>query len=212
MNTGTLIRIATPLAALAALGFALVGFQPAAEKNGVVDLNSVMVQSDNGKKVQENLNKALEARRGLLDFISQYRVLTVEQAQRMRELWLKPNPTAAETAELNKIKSDVQASDKKLAELSQKTSLTDADRALLTDYSQRRQTMTNTLQRWSAEMDEELRQLQDQARGGVLERARTALKEVAKAQGYTTVFETSVAPYGANDLTEATIKAMNAKP
>ena len=44
-----------------------------------------------------------------------------------------------------------------------------------------------------------------------LDRARAALHEVAKAQAFTVVFEISVAPYGANDLTQPTLTAMNAK-
>lgn len=196
-----------------AVAIGLVGFQAGAEKSGVVDMNAVMQQSNFGKTSQENLNKALEARRELLDFVSQYRLLTMEQAVRMRELWVKGNRTAAETQELDRLKSDAQASDRRLSELSTKTTgLTDQERALMADFGQRRQTMGQVLQRWNAEMEDELRTLQEQARTTVLERARTSLREVARQQGFTTVFETSIAPYGSNDLTEATIKQMNSRP
>lgn len=41
--------------------------------------------------------------------------------------------------------------------------------------------------------------------------AKAALQEVAKKGGYTVILNGQVAPYGANDITDEAIKALDAK-
>ncbi|MCC7434618.1 MAG: OmpH family outer membrane protein [Methanoregulaceae archaeon] len=191
--------------------FAAVGFQDAALKIGIVDISKVVEESDFGKANQATFNQMKTAREGVLEFIDTYRVLTVEQGTRFRDLSIKPNPTAEEKAELDRIKADVQAADKKNKELSVKQNLTPEDRALIEEYSKRANNMEMTAGRWLREFTNELQQWADRQKVISLERARAAIQEVAKAQGFTIVFEVGIAPYGANDLTEAALKAMNAK-
>ncbi len=124
---------------------------------------------------------------------------------------IKPTPTAEEKAELDRIKADVMAADKKNKELSVKTNLTPEDRALIEEYSKRANNMEMTAGRWLREFTNELQTWADKQKLASLDRARVAVQEVAKAQGFTIVFEVGVAPYGANDLTDASLKAMNAK-
>ena len=44
------------------------------------------------------------------------------------------------------------------------------------------------------------------------QKARIAVNEVAAKEGYTMVFEGTVALYGANDISDPTLAALNAKP
>lgn len=204
-------RLGWAVSAALVLGFAAVGFQPAAEKTAVVDLNLVIQQSDFGKNNTQTLNNALAQRRQLMDFVNTYKVLTTEQAQRMRELTLKPNPTEADRQALERIRQDVMESDKRSRELQQKQTLTDADRSVLQDFAQRTQVMAQVLERWNGEFTEELQRLEGDLRDQTIARAKASLAEVAKAGGFTVVHEATVAPYGANDLTQTTIAAMNAQ-
>lgn len=187
------------------------GFQNATEKTATVDFNRLALQSELGKANSAALNQQAAARDNLLKFLDTYRTLNIEQAQRLRDIWLKTGATPAETAELEKLKKDAQDSAKTRDDLSQKQQLTDADRALLQDLNSRGQALNALLQRWGDEFNTELGKLQQTLRDATVEKAKAALNDVAKSQGYTLVFETSVAPYSANDLTDAAIKAMNAK-
>src|SRR4051794_5236313 len=104
--------------ACAVIGIAFAGgFQDQTLKIGVVDISKVVEQSDFGKANQDTFNKMKSAREGLLEFIDTYRVLTNEQAQRIRDLSLKTNPTKEESAELDRIKADVVAASKRSNEL-----------------------------------------------------------------------------------------------
>jgi len=200
------------LVAAASLGVVFAsGFQTAEAKIGVVDISDVVEKSEFGQKNQNDFNAMKAAREGVLEFIDTYRVLTNEQAQKLKELSLKANPSAAEKAELDTLKATIQLSDKKSKELSTKTSLTPEERTLVEDFARRSQTMEQVAQRWFRDFTGEMQQWADKQKASSIERARTSIQEVAKQGSYTIVFESGVAPYGANDLTEAALKSMNAK-
>lgn len=187
------------------------GFQDKTDKIGVVDITKVVEQSNFGKKNQDEFQKMKLAREGLLEFIDTYRVLTNEDAQRLRDLSLKVNRNATEDAEIERIKATVIASSKRFNELTTKASLTPEERTLVEEYARRSQTMNDVAQRWFREFTSEMSDWADKQKLESVTRARAAIQEIAKQQGYTVVFELGVAPYGANDVSGAALQAMNAK-
>ena len=200
------------LVAAAAVGVvAASGFQDAQTKMGVVDISDVVEQSDFGKANQKDFNDMKSAREGILEFIDTYRVLTNEQALKLRELSLKANASAAEKAELETLKATIITSDKKSKELATKANLTPEERTLMQDYAQRSQTMEQVAQRWFREFTNEMQQWADKQKAASIQKARESVSEVGKQGSYTIVFESGIAPYGANDLTQPALKAMNAK-
>lgn len=187
------------------------GFQGGDAKFGSVDIADVVEKSELGKQNKSDFEAMKASREGVLEFIDQYRVLTIEQATKLRDLSLKPNPTAAEKAELERVKADVIASDKNNKALSVKTNLTAEERTLMQDYANRSQQMEQVAQTWYRVFTQEMQAWAEKQRTSSLDKARVAVKEVAKQQGYTVVFESGIAPFAANDLTDAALKAMNAK-
>lgn len=193
-------------------GFIVVsGFQDANQKIGVVDLATVVEQSNFGKQNQTAFTQMKSSREGVLEFVDTYRVLTAEQATRFKDLSIKASITEAEKAELERIKADVIAADKKSKELNTKQNLTPEERTLMQEYANRSQGLELTAQRWYREFTTELQQWTEKQKIDSITKARDAVREVARTQGYSVVFESSVAPYGANDLSDAALKAMNAK-
>lgn len=187
------------------------GFQGNDAKLGVVDIADVVEKSNLGKKNKSDFDAMKSAREGVLEFIDQYRVLTIEQATKLRDLSLKPTPTAAEKAELDRLKAEIIASDKNAKALSIKTTLTPEERTLMQDYAQRSQQMEQVAVNWYRQFTQEMQSWADRQKIDSLDKARSAVREVAKQQGYTIVYESGIAPYGSNDLTEAALKSMNAK-
>lgn len=198
------------LVAAAVLGVAAgAGFQNADNKIGVVDIASVVERSVLGKKNQSDFAAMKTAREGVLEFIDDHRVLTVEQANKLRELSIKMTRTTAENAELDKLKADIIASDKNAKALSTKQNLTPEERNLMGEYAQRAQTMEATAQRWYREFTQEMQSWADRQKSDSLDKARKAIQDVAKKQGFTIIFESGVAPYGANDISDAALKALD---
>ncbi len=187
------------------------GFNQSAIKIGVVDISKIVEGSDFGKSNQESFTKMKAAREGLLEFIDANRVLTNEQAQRIKDLSLKAAPTEQETAELNRLKADVVAAAKKSTELATKPNMSAEDRTLVEEYARRSQTMNDVAQRWFREFTNDMQTWADKQKLESLERARVAIQEIAKAEGYTVVLEVGIAPYGANDISALALAKMNEK-
>ena len=202
------------VAAAALIGVAVAsGFQDTSVKIAVVDIAQVVEKSNLGKANQELFATMKKNREDYLQFIDDNRVLTNEQAQELRTLWLKDNPTAEEKARMDRIKADVIASYKKWNEKgTQTTALTAEDRVLLDEYAKRGQAMELLARRLFNDFSNEMQAWADKRKVESIEKARTAIQSIAKAQGYTIVFEVGVAPYGANDLTAPALQAMNAAP
>jgi len=199
--------------AAAAMAVVMVGsgFQAAQEKSGVIDMNQVIQNSNVGKKNSQKLKDSITARTSLIDMVETYPVMTTEQAESLKQLMLKEVPTAADKAAVEKIKGDLLASDKKRSELMGKSTLTESERQLLTEYSQRVRANEQRLDVWQREFSNEISDIRDGMMTDLLTAAKSSLKDVAKQQGFNTVFNSEVAPYGANDLTDATVKALDAK-
>ena len=211
MNQTKFLQLGWVLA-LGVMGLALAGgFQDKSEKFGIVNLSKVIDQSEFGKQSSATLKGMIEVREGLLKFLDDFRIATSEQSSRLRELWLKPMQTDVEKAEIERIKADIQASDKRLRELSIKSNMTSDERLLVEEYTRRSQTMTEVLNRWLKEFGGETDTYASQQRKLGLEKAQEATSEVAKAQACTIVLDSGIAPYGAIDLTPAALNSMNAK-
>lgn len=196
----------------ALVGIAVVmGAQSASDKVGVVDRNQVMQQSDFGKRMNMEFEQTLKKRQTLVDFVGTYRVASESQAEELKSLWLKDKPAEADVTKLESLKQEIMSAYKKRNELSQKKDLSSDDSALLKELSQKAQGVLQVLDRWQMEFREELMQLQEKARIESFEKANAAIKETAKKEGYSQVFDASIMPYCANDLTEAAIKTANAK-
>ncbi len=187
------------------------GFQTPSLKLGVVDLNAVIDKSDVGKAGKKSFEEMKAAREALLEFIDQYRILTIEQANRLRELMLLKERTKAEDAELERLKADIVATSKKSAELATKPNYTPEERTLVEEYSRRSQTMNETSTRWLREFSDEVQNWVAASREQNYQKAKAAAAEVAAKDGYTMVIEGSVAVFGANDITDLSLAAMNAK-
>lgn len=187
------------------------GFQAAQEKTGVVDLNKVIQDSDLGKSNTQRLNGALKVRRDLIDWLTTYNIATGEQAEEYRRLMTKEPQTEADRTAMKKINDDVAASDKRKQDLLTKATLTDADRTLLADFQQRMRINEDRARAWENEFSGQLNQLREDLQSQTINMAKASLAEVAKTQGFTTVLESTVAPYGANDLTDRTITSLNSK-
>ena len=195
------------------LGATLIagGFQNQTNKVGVVDLQTVFQSSDVFQQKQADLRAMEDSRRNLLDFIKNNQTITADQAQKLKTLSLKTDLTGAEKAQLDKLKTDVQASEQAFTTLQTKQNPTSDDNAKLIALNAQRQQTATLFDSWQKEFADDLKNQRDKFQQDVLDRVTGALQDYAKKQGYTLVFANDVAPFGANDVTADTLKVMNAK-
>ncbi|MBC8065567.1 MAG: hypothetical protein H7Y17_12100 [Chlorobia bacterium] len=187
------------------------GFQAKTDKYGVVDLAEVFSSSEFAKTQTDSLRNLSTQRQDLLQFVNTYPVLSAEQASRFRELSVKPQVTAAEKAELDKLKATIIAQDKKFKDLQLKAQPTPEEIASLREFNDRTQNMVKTIDRWAREFGDELSGMQEKLRKDTLDRVKVAIQEVGLKQGYSIVYVQDIVPYAANNITTESLKAMNSK-
>ncbi len=113
------------------------GFQGATESSAVCDVQKVIKESDLYKNEEGKFKAKLDARRALLEFISQYRVIAADEQKSLVDLSIKDPQTDADKAELQKVKDVVIAHSKKLVELQAATTHTPEDANIIQDYQNR---------------------------------------------------------------------------
>lgn len=204
-------RLGWIVAAALAGGIAGMGFQGSSEKTGTVDLARVFNDSDFAKKQTESLRTMGSTRQAVLEFVRTYQHIKPEDATRFHDVSMKPEPTAPEKAEMERIKQDAIASETKYRELTTKDKPTAAEITQLEELNRRKDNVQGLLEKWASEFSGEVQSRQETLRNDTLARVKDAVQQVAKQQGYTMVFVQDIAPYSANDLTDAALKAMNAK-
>jgi Skp family chaperone for outer membrane proteins len=200
------------IVAAAVIGvIAASGFSDSLDKVATVDLSSIVETSDLGKSNIAALEVMKDTREALLKFIDENRVLTMAQARDLRILWLKEGASAADKTALDSLKADIVASAAKNVALGQKRDLTPEERTLLQEYANRSAAMEQVAGQWFQDFSQEIQQSAQSRRVDTLTKAKAAAQSVAKTQGYTLVFDSTVGVYAANDLTAEALKAMNAK-
>ncbi len=198
--------------AAAVLGLmAASGFQIGTDKVATVNLQTLIDTSNLGKANAATFDKMKDARESLLRFMDENRVLTTDQVTQLRTLMLKDNLTPEEKAKLDLIKAEVVVQAKRNTDLSTKANLTPEERQLLQEYSSRSASIEQLENQWIDEFRAEMQQWGIDKKVQSLEVAKAAAQTVAKAKGFSLVFDQSVALYSPNDLTDETLKAMNAK-
>jgi len=186
------------------------GFQATTEKVGVADINRMMDESDFGKTVKTTLDAMRQAREDVLQFIDQNRVITIDQATRIRDLMLKQARTTAEQAELDSLKATVEAATKKWTELSTKPNMSPEERVLVQEYADRAQKANELGNTWLRTFTSDIEDYAQKQKTESNRRARIAIQATAKQQGYTVIYDNVFAPFGANDITDSALQAMNA--
>jgi Skp family chaperone for outer membrane proteins len=192
-------------------GMVGAGMQSQTLKIGVVDWQRVFNESDHARAQDETFRAYAKRREDALRFLESYKVMDPKTLPKFRDLSLKDSLSGGEKTELDRIKTDAIAADKKYRDLQTKSQPNAEELKQLEEFNSRGRTAQNLLVNWAQGFDEDLRQMQGKLRSETLVKVRKAVKDVGAKEGYTVVFVNEVAPYAANDLTEAALKAVNSQ-
>ena len=188
-----------------------MGFKAPGDKVGTVDTAKVLNQSDYAQKQLANLKSMNTSRHNIVDLVQQYPVMKTEDAQSFKDLTLKDKQTPEDKASLDRIAQAAKDADSQYRALTTKSNPTPTEIAALDEFNRRKDQNEKLLQAWGQEFQNDITTLRDQVDKDALAKVRDAVTQVAKDQGFSVVFVTDVAPYSANDITDAALKAMNKK-
>lgn len=138
-------------------------------------------------------------------------MLSKDQQTRLGVLAAKTNRTDAETAELTGLQQSAAAAAQELTTLQQKANPTDADKARLSTLTAQAQTGQQVLQDISAGYTAQLQAQQARLGGQLSDQVKAAISAVAQQRGLAVVFDSTLAIYSANDITDDVLKRLNGK-
>ncbi|HLK14269.1 MAG TPA: OmpH family outer membrane protein [Fimbriimonadaceae bacterium] len=176
------------------------GFQAKTNKSGWIDMQAIYGESALKAKNDGRLQTATQVRRDAIDFLRLNPGFTDEQLIRYKALSIKESRTPADITELTKLKADAQAATNRFDELRKKPNassqeLKDLDALAAINESNKRAATV-----WAQECTQQMDTMQADLNASSIESMRTAIAQVAKAQGFSLVFRENVAPYGSNNL------------
>jgi Skp family chaperone for outer membrane proteins len=184
-------------------------FQTPQTKFGVVDMSQVADSSKLGQKRKKEFEELRTRMMTLIQFVDDNPAMTASEANRLRQLMLANQRSQNEETELTNLQTTIRARTQELYTLSAKQPLTEAEQSRFRELSEMARDSRARLQQWNEDLFNQISSLRESSRNEVLEKVRAAVNKVAKREGYTIVFDKSVAPYAANDLTDAATKQMD---
>ena len=200
--------VAAALAGVLAMG-ALSGFQGnTAAKFATVDTIKAFNDSPLTTANEQILRDADRTRTNVLQFINQNRAMDPADAKKLADLSIKEKPTPADQAEITRLRTAAEAATQKRVELSTKNPPSDAERTQLAEFGTRSTTNTNLVQMLAGQYGNDVQEMQGDLRNKTMVRVREVVRTVAAKGGYTVVFDTSAAPYAANDITDEVSKVL----
>jgi Skp family chaperone for outer membrane proteins len=181
---------------------AVMAFQAANTKIGMVNLGKVVQDSKIGKEAEEKFRQETDLRDQLLMHFDAYRYYDPEQREEIWKLWVKRNRTQEEETRLTVLKSTGQSLQKEVDALQQKQQRTAEEDQRYQQLVRRQGEMVNYLPYLKAALEGELEKFRADSLSEVYDKARTSVRKVAKAQGFSVIYTSQVAPYAEFDISE----------
>jgi Skp family chaperone for outer membrane proteins len=189
--------------------FALTAFQGNTQKFAVVNLGDVAEKSKLGVREKKEF-EALRTKYGsLIQFLNTNKVVAREDSSKIIDIWRKDAPTAAETQQLEQLKTKAQTQSEELRRLISVLNPSAEQQSRIRELSGWSQTTEDILPQLDNLLGQAMQTRANTKQQEVLDKARAAVQKVGKRDGYTMVFESQVAVYGATDLTSEALKTMD---
>jgi Skp family chaperone for outer membrane proteins len=201
--------------ALTAIAFGAVGTRPASAQSasnmmvGSVDVQKVLDGYTKKTTTEADFQKVVDRYGASYKLLQDNTMLSPDDMQTLSTLLLKPNPTAADTAQIQQLETKSQNDANELTALQQKQNLTDADKARLSALTQEQQASQQALQQVGDSYKQTLDAQNQQQSQQLEDQVRVAVAAVAKKKGLAVVFDSSLAIYASNDVTQEVLAQLN---
>jgi Skp family chaperone for outer membrane proteins len=170
-------------------------------------------------KVQAGYSKRGDLEKGIADINNrlsqQFKVqsasdmLPADKQKQLGVLLSKPNPTDPDRAQIAALQAQSSHDAADLADLQQKQNPTDTEKARLNLLTAQQQAAHAALQQINQDYTDQFNEAKDKISVQYTDAVRAAIAAVAKDRGLAVVFDSSVAIYSTNDITDDVIKRLN---
>lgn len=201
-------RIGIVIAAIG-IGIALFAFQGPTQKTGVIDIGRASDLSKLGKRKKSEFDAKQQKWINMLNFMRQNRFFTPDNAKKFRELSLAEKPTAEQTQSLEGLKTSIQKITEEFQNLIKVTQPNDEQVKRRQELLRMADETVQMMNELGAEYRDSMQTLAGDLKEEVTNKARQSVQKYGKKEGFTIIFESSIAVYGANDVTDEVVKIMD---
>jgi Skp family chaperone for outer membrane proteins len=207
-------RIAIVSAALTVIGGAVAPRAKAADAPaafGSVDVNKLQSGYNKLSDIKSRVKQIGDDFSARLKTQANYDMLSLDEQRQLGALLGRTPASDQEKATIGSLENKSSHDSQELATLQQKPAaqLTDSDKARLTALTTEHQNGQQALQQISDEYQNDFNAQQEKISSDLTDQLRAAIAQVAKERGLAVVFDSSVAIYSANDITDDVLKRLN---
>ncbi|MBV9850262.1 MAG: OmpH family outer membrane protein [Armatimonadetes bacterium] len=182
---------------------------PGAAMFGSVEVSRVLAGYTKKATYDQQINQLHAKLQGYIQQQASSPMLSKEDQAQLGALLAKPNPTDQDRTAISQLQQKSTQAVQTLAALQQKQNPTDADKAQLADLLKQQDAGQQALQEVGRTYQDQEQQANEQLSQKLSQEVKAAIVEVAKARGLAVVFDSQVAIYTANDITDDVVKRLN---
>lgn len=207
---GKLVKSLLPLLVSAVLAVAAPGARADSGPSfGSIDLGKVQTGYTKRADLEKSIQDLADRLQLAIKTQSTSDMLSLAQQKQLGDLLAKPNPTDADRSAETTLQNQSRADASELATLQQKQNLSDTERGRLDVLTKEQQAGKAAIEQVNSDYSDQVRQQQDKVSAQFTDLVRQAIAAVAKDKGLSVVFDSSVAVYTANDITDDVLKRLN---
>lgn len=208
---GKLVKSLLPLVASVVLAAAVSGGARAdsGPSFGSIDLGKVQTGYTKRADLEKSIQDLADRLQMAIKTQSTSDMLSLAQQKQLGDLLVKPNQTDADRSAETTLQNQSRADATELATLQQKQNLSDTERGRLDVLTKEQQAGKAAIEQVNSDYSDQVRQQQDKVSAQFTDLVRQAIAAVAKDKGLSVVFDSSVAVYTANDITDDVLKRLN---
>ena len=182
---------------------------PGAAQFGSVDVQKILAGYSKKTAYDQQIQQLQGRLAGYMQIQQSSPMLSRADQDQLGALLAKANPTDQDKATISQLQAKSTAAVQALATLQQKQNPTDADKQQLTDLLKQqdadKQALDDTYKAYQDEVQQQNEKLSQQLSVEV----KAAIVEIAKQRELAVVFDSQVAIYTANDITDDVVKRLN---
>ncbi|MCW3058585.1 MAG: hypothetical protein JWQ02_406 [Capsulimonas sp.] len=205
----TCAAVALTLAGGSVLGGSRAAYAADAPAFGSVDLQKIQAgytkRADLERSIQDinvRLSNQLKTQSGS-------DMLNLQQQQELQALLSKTAPTDADKARITALQEQSNKDAAELTALQQKANATADEKARMSALTNQRKAGQQILQQVSESYSEQFKTEADKINGQFTDSVKQAIAAVAKDKNLSVVFDSAVAVYTANDISDEVLKRLN---
>ena len=183
---------------------------PLVSAYGSVDIQKVLTAYNKRTSANDDLKAQADQYLAAFNIQKADSMLSETDQNSLSALLLKPTRTPADEAQITALQTRSQADASELTALQQKPNLTPIDTARLAALTKEQQAGAQALQDANTNYSQLIDQKNQQESDALLVQIKAAVASVAQSKGLAIVFDSSVAIYAGNDVTQLVIDRLNA--